>query len=72
MSHEIFGPLGYPVSREVLGRAHDDEAEWIGEPHPHHVALDDLAQPHTRVEASGHDVDDALFNDDLDVDTWMP
>jgi hypothetical protein len=37
-----------------------------------HVALDRLAQPHARVVAFGHDVDQAILEEDLELQPRVP
>lgn len=71
MLEEILRLLGYTMTSEVAGRAHDHEPERVGEPHLHHVALDGFGQSDTRVVTLGDDVDKAILDGDLDVDAWV-
>ena len=59
------------VPRQIARRADDDEAKGPGQAHLHHVALDRLAEAHTRVVPLRDDVDEAVFGDDFDVYSRM-
>ena len=71
MPQELLGTLGNPVLGEIARSAHDHEPEWIGETNLHHVALDGFGEPHAGVVAIGDDIDEAVLDDDLDVDTGV-
>lgn len=66
VAQKIVGTLRRTCARQVLGCAHDDEAERIRESHLNHVALDRLAEPPTRVVALCGEIGEPLFDGDLD------
>ncbi len=69
VAQEILGPLRRAMARQVLRGSDDYETKRVGEPNLHHVTLNRLAQAHAGVVALRHDVDEAILNHDLDLDS---
>jgi 5'-deoxynucleotidase YfbR-like HD superfamily hydrolase len=55
------------VARKVVWGADDSHPHGWADLHRNHVFGDLLAQAHARVEALGHDIGEAIVDDDLDV-----
>ena len=71
MAQEVLGLLGRAVAVEVAGRADHDEPERIGQADLHHVALDGLAEADAGVVAFRDDIDEAILDDYLHLDSRM-
>ena len=57
---------------EIRRRSDDRHAHVRSDPHGDHVLGDLLAHPHPGVVALGHDVGQAVVDDDLDLDVRVP